>query len=192
MRDEWFIRGAVPMTKSEVRAVSISKLELSDSAVLWDVGAGTGSVSVEAALLYSGLEVVAFEHRGEAIGLIEENRKKAGTDRISVVKGMAPDSFQRALELNGKNASPTHAFIGGSSGRMEEILKSLWLLNPSIRVVINVIALESLAEVLRILKKRETEAEVVSVQVSRAEKAGNSHLMKGQNPVYIIAFGGEE
>ncbi len=192
MRDEWFIRGAVPMTKSEVRAVSISKLELSDSAVLWDVGAGTGSVSVEAALLYSGLEVVAFEHRGEAIGLIEENRKKAGTDRISVVKGMAPDSFQRAFELNGKNAIPTHAFIGGSSGRMEEILKSLWLLNPSIRVVINVIALESLAEVLRILKKRETEAEVVSVQVSRAEKAGNSHLMKGHNPVYIIAFGGEE
>lgn len=192
MRDEWFIRGSVPMTKSEVRAVSISKLELSDRSVLWDVGAGTGSVSVEAALLYPELEVKAFECRREAVALIEANREKAGIRRISVVEGMAPESFRDVIGPEGKHARPTHAFIGGSSGKMEEILESLWSLNPSVRVVINVIALESLAEVLRILKAGNREAEVVSVQTARAEKAGNCHLMKGQNPVYIIAFGGEE
>ena len=88
MRDEWFIRGRVPMTKSEVRAVSLSKLELYPGCVLWDIGAGTGSISVEAALSCPDIRIAAIEYRPEAVGLIRQNCQKAGTrciDRKSVV-----------------------------------------------------------------------------------------------------------
>lgn len=183
MRDEWFIRGQVPMTKSEIRAVSLSKLELSTDSVLWDIGAGTGSVSVEAACLYPGLSVWAFERNPEAVSLIRRNTAKAGTDRIRIVEGCAPDSFAGC-------PAPSHAFLGGTSGRMEEILDALLLINPDIRIVLNVIALESLAALLACLNKKGIEAEYSLIQTARSSKAGQLHLMKGQNPVYIISFGG--
>lgn len=201
MRDEWFIRGEVPMTKSEVRAVSLSKLELYPGCVLWDVGAGTGSVSVEAALACPDIRILAFEYRTEAVELIRKNCQKAGTGAITVVKGKAPECFPAwealkapsagAFSTSGKETEPTHAFIGGTAGGMEAILDGLWQRNPKIRIVMNVIALESMASVLGCLKKRGIEAEIVSVQIARAEKAGAYHLMKGQNPVYILSFGGE-
>lgn len=184
MRDDWFIRGEIPMTKSEVRAVSLSKLELAQGCVLWDVGAGTGSVSVEAAMIYPGIRIYAFEQKPEAVSLIRANCEKAGTDCVRIVEGTAPDTFAYADRV------PSHAFIGGSSGRMRGILDKLLELNPKMRIVLNVIALESLAEILEIIRGRGIEAEIVSLQVSRSEKAGSLHLMKGQNPVYIISFGG--
>ena len=174
MRDEWFIRGRVPMTKSEVRAVSLSKLELKPDSVLWDVGAGTGSVSVEASRLLSTGQVFAVEKEEDALELIRKNREKFQADRVTVVPGT------------------THAFIGGSAGKMGPILDALLEKNPGIRVVINVISLESLGEVLSYMKKRDLSGEIVSVQTARSRTAGSHHLMMGQNPVYIISFGGEE
>ena len=79
MRDEWFIRGKVPMTKSEVRTVSLSKLELYEGCEFWDIGAGTGSVSVEAAVSCPGIHVCAFEYKEEAVELIRANCEKART-----------------------------------------------------------------------------------------------------------------
>ena len=185
MRDEWFIRGRVPMTKSEVRAVSLSKLELKPDSVLWDVGAGTGSVSVEASRLLSTGQVFAVEKEEDALELIRKNREKFQADRVTVVPGTAPDAFEGL-------AVPTHAFIGGSAGKMGPILDALLEKNPGIRVVINVISLESLGEVLSYMKKRDLSGEIVSVQTARSRTAGSHHLMMGQNPVYIISFGGEE
>ena len=191
MRDEWFIRGEVPMTKSEIRAVSLSKLELYDGCVLWDIGAGTGSVSVEAALACPNSLVVAFEKKAEAADLIRQNRAKAMAGNIRVVEGEAPDSFER---LNGpvreKALAVTHAFIGGTSGQMEPLIDRLLKLNPKIRIVINTITLESTASALGMMKRRGIDAEIVSIQISKAVKAGPYHLMKGQNPIYIISFGG--
>lgn len=190
MRDEWFIRGDVPMTKSEVRAISLSKLELYPGSVLWDVGAGTGSVSVEAALTCPNLQIYAFERKQEAIELIKKNCRKAGTESVTIIEGTAPECFKESPQIDGM-LCPTHAFIGGTAGGMEPILNELLEKNPRMRIVLNVIALESVASILDYLRKRNLEAEIVSVQISKAEKAGRYHLMKGQNPVYIISFGGE-
>lgn len=186
MRDEWFIRGKVPMTKSEVRAVSLSKLELYDGCELWDIGAGTGSVSVEAAIDYPGIHICAFEYKKEALELIRANCDKAATDVVKIISGKAPETFKEA-----ESHIPDRAFIGGTTGKMQEILDELLRLNPDIRIVINLIALESLTTVINYLNEREIEAEILSMQISKAEKIASSHLMKGQNPIYIISFGGE-
>lgn len=184
MRDELFVRGDVPMTKSEVRAVCISKLELDPDSILYDIGAGTGSVSVEASGYLTNGKVFAVEKKPEAQELIEANRKKFNADCITVVKGTAPDALS-GLE------TATHVFLGGTSGNLEEVLDLVLRENPNVRVVANFIALESLTDMLLWLKKHSIEAEIVQMQVSRAKTAGSYHMMMGQNPVYIISFGGE-
>lgn len=184
MRDELFIRGAVPMTKSEVRAVSISKLELEEDSVLYDVGAGTGSVSIEAASFLKKGKVYAIERKEEAISLIKANKERFHAGSLEIVEGTAPEAMEN-LE------APTHVFIGGTSGSMKEVLSLILQKNPKARIVINVLALESLSEILTWLKENSIAAEIVQVQVSKAKEAGAYHLMMGQNPVYVISFGGE-
>lgn len=185
MRDQWFIRGRVPMTKSEVRAVSVSRLELTAGAVLYDVGAGTGSVSIEAALGFPDIRVFALERKPEAAELIRRNREKFRAENVTVVEGTAPESFEGL-------PAPTHLFLGGSGGRMASILDILLEKNPSLRVVANVIAPESLGEITAWMKDRSIEGEITLIQTARSRTAGGYHLMEGQNPVYVIAFGGEE
>ena len=180
MRDEWFIRGKVPMTKSEVRTVSLSKLELYEDCEFWDIGAGTGSVSVEAAVSCPGIHVCAVE-------LIRANCEKARTEAVTIVPGKAPETFAQVSVHR-----PDRAFIGGTTGQMREILDELFRLNPDSRIVINLIALESLTVLMSYLKERGIEAEILSMQIAKAEKIGSSHLMKGQNPIYIISLGGNE
>ncbi len=183
MRDEWFIRGKVPMTKSEVRAVSVSKLELTQDSVLYDIGAGTGSVSIEAALQIPRGQIFAVEQNREAVDLIRQNKEKFHADNVRILWGKAPEILE-GLPV------PSHVFLGGTGGKPEEIIAELLRRNPGVRIVANVIALESLARFLEAAKNLGLEPEVVSVQVARAEQAGEYHLMKGQNPVYIISMGG--
>lgn len=184
MRDEVFIRGKVPMTKSEVRAVSLSKLELRKDSVLYDVGAGTGSVSIEAALILTHGTVYAIEEKPLAAELIRANKEKFQADHMEIVTGTAPEALKTLK-------SPTHAFIGGTGGCLYQILDRIMEKNPKVRVVVNIIALETLNEMINWLKDREILAEIVQVQVSKAQTAGKYHLMTGQNPVFVISFGGE-
>ena len=179
MRDEWFIRGEIPMTKSEVRAVSVSKLELCRDNIVYDIGAGTGSVSVEAALKVPEGHVYAFEQKEEGCALIRANAEKAGVKNLTVVPGKAPES------LYGYPA-PDRVFLGGSSGNMEEILDLVTELNPAVQLVINVIALESLSQAMEWFRKKGWEPEVVCMQVSRAAKRGPYHMMQAQNPIYVL------
>ena len=185
MRDEWFIRGEIPMTKSEVRAVSVSKLELQTNSIVYDIGAGTGSVSVEAALKVPEGHVYAFEQKEEGCALIRANAEKAGLTNLTVVPGKAPES------LAGYPA-PDRVFLGGSSGNMEEILDLVTELNPAVQLVINVIALESLNQAMAWFQKKGWEPEVVCMQVSRAAKRGPYHMMQAQNPIYILAAQGQQ
>lgn len=185
MRDEWFIRGEIPMTKSEVRAVSVSRLELQTNSIVYDIGAGTGSVSVEAALKVPEGHVYAFEQKEEGCALIRANAKKAGLTNLTVVPGKAPES------LAGYPA-PDRVFLGGSSGNMEEILDLVTELNPAVQLVINVIALESLNQAMAWFQKKGWEPEVVCMQVSRAAKRGPYHMMQAQNPIYILAAQGQQ
>lgn len=185
MRDSQFIRGKVPMTKAEVRAVSISKLELCSDAVVYDVGAGTGSVSIEIARQLYGGTVYAIEKNPEAMQLLEQNRERFAVSNLKLISGTAPETFH-GLPV------ATHAFLGGTGGCLEEILMRLFEMNPKMRIVMNVIALESLQTALQTVWKFGLEPEIVSMQVARAEKAGAYHLMKGENPVYILSFGGDQ
>ena len=185
MRDEWFIRGEIPMTKSEVRAVSVSKLELQTNSIVYDIGAGTGSVSVEAALKVPDGHVYAFEQKEEGCALIRANAEKAGVKNLTVVPGKAPES------LYGYPA-PDRVFLGGSSGNMEEILNLVTELNPAVQMVINVIALESLSQAMEWFRKKGWEPEVVCMQVSRAAKRGPYHMMQAQNPIYVLTAQGQQ
>ena len=185
MRDEWFIRGEIPMTKSEVRAVSVSKLELCRDNIVYDIGAGTGSVSVEAALKVPDGHVYAFEQKEEGCALIRANAEKVGVKNLTVVPGKAPES------LYGYPA-PDRVFLGGSSGNMEEILDLVTELNPAVQLVINVIALESLSQAMEWFRKKGWEPEVVCMQVSRAAKRGPYHMMQAQSPIYVLTAQGQQ
>ena len=186
--DEAFVRQSgeggrtVPMTKSEARAVSVSKLRLTPNAVVWDVGAGTGSVSVEAALLCPEGHVYAVECRQDAAVLIEQNAERFALRNLTVVRGTAPEALD-ALD------APSHVFIGGSSGSMGEIIEAALRKNPRARFVVNVIALESVAELAGLIRKLGfSEAEVVQLSVARSRLAGSYHLMSGLNPIWIAAM----
>lgn len=183
--DEEFIRGeAVPMTKSEVRAVCLSKLALTEGAVAWDVGAGTGSVAIEMARMARKGSVYAIERKEEAVELLRGNCRKFGVEHLTVVPGVAPEDC-------GSLPAPTHAFIGGSSGNMKEIIAMLLEKNPDVRIVATAIALESVAELTSCMKRFQFEkSEVVSLSVARSRKAGPYHLMTGQNPIYIFTMQG--
>ncbi len=183
--DEEFIRGEVPMTKLEVRSVSLSRLELKRDSVVYDIGAGTGSVSVEAALLASEGRVYAIERKREAAELIRENRRKFAVSNLEVVEGLAPEA------LSGLPA-PTHAFIGGSAGNLKEIVQVLLEKNSTVRVVINAIALETVAEASGLIRELPVEDVSVSqIMASRGKRLGGYELMTGLNPVYIISFVGK-
>lgn len=173
------------MTKSEVRAVSVSKLELCRDNIVYDIGAGTGSVSVEAALKVPEGHVYAFEQKEEGCALIRANAEKAGVKNLTVVPGKAPES------LYGYPA-PDRVFLGGSSGNMEEILDLVTELNPAVQLVINVIALESLSQAMEWFRKKGWEPEVVCMQVSRAAKRGPYHMMQAQNPIYVLTAQGQQ
>jgi precorrin-6Y C5,15-methyltransferase (decarboxylating) len=180
--DDAFIRGEVPMTKSEVRSVCLQKLALTKGFVLYDIGAGTGSVGIQASLSHPDGFVYAVERKEEALSLIRENKRKFAADSLEVVSGTAPDCLE-GLPV------PTHAFVGGSAGHMRELLDYLWSLNPKIRIVVTVIALETLTELLDFLKEKQRDAELVQMTVAKAKQAGGYHLLMGQNPVTIVTIG---
>ena len=172
----------VPMTKSEVRAVAISKLRLTEDAVVWDVGAGTGSVSVEAALLCPAGRVFAVEKRADACALIGENMRKHGAGNIEVVEGEAPAAL-------GGLPAPTHVFIGGGGADMGAIVDAALAANPRAQIVATAITPESAGLVSSLMREHAfKEQELVQLSVSRAKTVGGARLMEGQNPVFIAAM----
>ncbi|MDY5987035.1 MAG: precorrin-6y C5,15-methyltransferase (decarboxylating) subunit CbiE [Lachnoclostridium sp.] len=193
LKDEEFIRLEgevhVPMTKEAVRTLSIGALELTKNAVLYDIGAGTGSVSIEAAGMAPGIRVIAVEKKEEACELIRKNCRKFKTDQVEVIPGMAPEILEQMEELE----PPTHVFIGGSSGNLKEILRFVRGKNPNARIVINAILLETVCEIMDAVKEGLIpEPQIQQVMVSGARTLGSYHMMQAQNPVYIVSTGGEK
>ncbi len=182
--DEEFTRGDAPMTKSEVRALSVAKLKLSPDSVVYDVGAGTGSVSIEMALTAYAGKVYAIEKETEAADLIGINKRKFRAANLEVIRGLAPEAL---TDL----PAPTHAFIGGSSGNLKQIVQCLLDKNPDVRIVINSVTIETMAETLQVAKELDlVEEEFVNITVARSKHLGKYHLMFGQNPVYIAVVRG--
>lgn len=189
--DEEFFRGDIPMTKAEVRAVTLAKLAVSPGDICYDIGAGTGSVTVEMALAAYGGQIFAIEQKGEAIALIEENCRRFHVGNVTPILGQAPAALA-TLEALEKLPAADVVFIGGSGGRMKEILEYVTARNPRVRIVINAIALENLASSLQLLTALGLPAiEVIQVSVAKANKVAELHMMTAQNPIFIISAGGK-
>ncbi len=179
-----FLRTEVPMTKSEVRSVTLSKLRLTKNALCWDVGAGTGSVSIEMAEVADDGQVYAVERKKEACDLIEQNKCRLGVANVKVIEGIAPDALRDL-------PAPTHVFIGGSGGELKEIMALALKKNPAVRIVVNTVTAETFAAALEAVKTLPvTDVEIVELSVSRGRQVGQYHLMTAQNPVYLFSCRG--
>ncbi len=172
--DDEFIRGKAPMTKAEVRCQVISKLDIGSSDICWDIGSGTGSVSVEMALRCPVGCVYAVEKDEESAELSEKNFRKFGCDNIIRLCG-------RAEELTDELPAPDCVFIGGSGGGLSEIVSAAIQKNPSVRIVMTAVTLETLRD-----SECLGEREIVQISAARAFKAGNYHMLRGENPVFVI------
>ena len=171
-----------PMTKEEVREVSICKLHLTQNAVVYDIGSGTGSVAIEIAGVPGRVQVYAIERKPEAVELLRKNREHFHMDNIQIIEAPAPEGLE---EL----PVPTHAFIGGSGGRLLDILQVLYRKNPHMRIVINAISMETIAELKEVLDTFPVEEEeILQMQVSRVKKLLSYHLPQAENPVWICSF----
>ena len=177
--DGMFVRGQAPMTKQEVRAAALAKLGVRPGDTLWDVGAGTGSVSVELALAAPRGRVYAVECGEEACALIRDNRQKFSAWNLHRVEGKAPQALRDL-------PAPDGVFIGGTKGAMADIVDAVLSKNPAARICISAIALETLSAAVSALTARGLEAQAVQIAVSRTRAAGSLHLLMGGNPTFLI------
>ena len=180
MKNDEFIRGKVPITKEEVRAISLNKLNLKNAKTFIDVGAGTGSVSIEAALTYDNLKVIAIERNDVAIDLINQNVNKFNLSNIEVIKDYAP------IDLDVKADG---IFLGGTGNNLEEIIKwSKDLLIPGGRLVANFILIDNFYDTLDLLKKYNfVNIDVSQLSINKLEKLGSRDYFKPHNPIFIIS-----
>ena len=178
--DDAFDRDKVPMTKEEVRSICVSKLALTRDAIVYDVGSGSGSVSVECARVAGWGRVYAIEQKDTAIALTRHNAEKFSLTNLEVIPGTAPEAL-RPLP------APTHVFIGGSSGNLREIVDLLLEKNPDVQMVATAVTLETVAELTELITEFEY-TDIAEVQVNKPRKVGRYHLSNAQNPVYIFTF----
>lgn len=182
--DELFIRGDVPMTKQEVRAVALAKLRLTATDTVWDVGAGTGSVSIEAALVARAGSVWSVERNVAGVQLIRENADAFGCGNVHAVPGVAPDALA-------KLPVPDAVFVGGSAGELPSIVEVALEKNSQVRLCVPCVTVETLTEACALLSgSRFKGFEACQVSAARAEAVGSHHLMKAQNPVFLVSARG--
>ena len=178
--DKDFVQGELPMTKQEVRAVTVAKLQLKPNSILIDVGAGTGTIGIECATYISNGKVIGIEKEEKGLETIKENIKKFNLTNYELIDGRAPEAIP--------NIAYDRMFIGGSTGSMKNILEHFIKYSTvDARLVINTIALESLNDTMSLLKEYGfKDIEVVNMMVSRGKKIGPYTMMYGENPIYII------
>ncbi|MCR4442804.1 MAG: precorrin-6Y C5,15-methyltransferase (decarboxylating) subunit CbiT [Peptococcaceae bacterium] len=179
--DRLFLRGNVPMTKEEVRVLCLSKMGVGPGGVFLDIGAGTGSISVECALLAPGGKVIAVEKEGRAVELIEKNCERFGVSNVRVIQGEAPSCLEGLPPADG-------VVIGGSGGKLEAIVdRSAGLLKPGGRLVINAVLLETAQAGLGFMKKAGlTWVEVTFAALARGRELGGGTALEPLNPVFLV------
>ena len=181
MDDEEFIRGTVPMTKQEIRILTLVKARLSPDSVIYDIGAGTGSLSIEAAFQAARGHVYAIERNPDGVRLILENARKFGVENLTVLQQEAPDGMETLPECDA-------VLIGGSGGHLARLLDALdGKLRRGGRVVLNCITVQTLMQCIDYMRAKEGyRYDAVQVQVSHLQQVGAYDMAKAYNPIYIV------
>jgi len=180
--DEEFIRQDVPMTKQEIRILSLVKAQIAPDAVVYDIGAGTGSLSIEAARLAPRGEVYAIERSSEGINLIRANAANFAVTNMQVIQAEAPDGLADLPEADA-------ILIGGSGSRLPEILETVTpKLKQTGRLVLNCITVQTLMQCIDFMRKHSDTYiyEAIQVQVTRLQQVGTYDMAKANNPIYIV------
>ncbi len=180
--DEEFIRGKVPMTKKEIRILSLVNARLAPDSLVYDIGAGTGAISVEAARLVPKGRVYALERNPEAIALIRANAANFALRNITVINEEAPAGIAALPKCDA-------VFVGGSGGRLVPILDAVAMkLKSGGRIVLNCITVQSLMQAIEYFRSRDAEFsyETIQVQVTHLQQIGPYDMAKAVNPVYIL------
>lgn len=180
--DEEFIRDKVPMTKEEIRILTMCKAKIRPDNIIWDIGAGTGSLSIEAALLAPQGEVYAIEKKDLAVDLLHQNIAKFKLeDKVKVVATEAPKGLDELPNCD-------VVFIGGSGKHMFEILDIIdSKLNEGGRIIVNAVTIQTISEITTYMKQKESYTyEAIQVQVNRLRQIGSYDMFNAQNPVYIV------
>ena len=180
--DEEFIRQDVPMTKQEIRILSLVKAQLAPDAVVYDIGAGTGSISIEAARLAPQGQVYAIERSSEGIGLIRANAANFAVKNVTVIQAEAPEGLADLPEADA-------ILIGGSGGNLQEILTEVTpKLKASGRLVLNCITVQTLMQCIEFMREHSDTYiyEAIQVQVTRLQQVGTYDMAKANNPIYIV------
>lgn len=180
--DYEFIRSKVPMTKSEVRSVCISKLEIANDSICWDIGSGSGSVSVEMAVQCTDGKVYSVDRSEDAISLVRQNLRRFGCDNIIPVHGCAENIVH---EL----PAPDCVFIGGSGGHLSEIVENVYEKNPYAVIVITAVSLETLNRSAAVFENIGISAEITQISVTRTKKVETHTMLAAENPIFIIKGG---
>ena len=179
--DEQFQRGEVPMTKQEIRLFVMAQAMVDPADVVWDIGAGTGSLSVEAALRASRGQVFALDGDAEACALVHANAKKFSLENITVLHGKAPEALKGLPD-------PDVVFVGGSGGSLTEILStSASRLKQGGRMLITAVLVETLHDTLRFMDEQsDFHVESCGLQVTRIRPVGGRHMFQSLNSVYVV------
>lgn len=179
LQDVDFVRGKTPMTKEEVRAIIMQKLRLQPDSIVWDVGAGTGSITIESARFCPFGEVYAIERSEAAIELIEKNREKFHVPHVKILAGTAREEIK-------KLPCPDTVFIGGSGGDLELIVEHLASFKKAIKVIVSAVTVETLAQACHCLSKYDKDYEMTQISIGKSRRLGNYHIMDNNNPVTLL------
>lgn len=182
MKNSEFITGKVPITKEEVRNISIAKMNLINAKKMIDIGSGTGSVTVEAAYNYPNIKVASIEIDEKAFELTKENIEKFGLKNVLQIKAMAPVDIEEFEVVDA-------VFVGGSKDNMKDILKWSYIhLKEGGVVVLNFILVDNFVRCRELLKEIGFKnIDIAQVSVSKLEKLGKGEYFKPQNPIFILS-----
>lgn len=179
LKDADFIRGKSPMTKEAVRNLSVAALEIQPADIVYDIGAGTGSVTC--AMAYKACEsmVYAVEKEDYAVELVRQNMDATGARNIVIRRALAPEGLAEFPPAD-------KVFIGGSTGNLKEIMEAVLAANDRAVFVVTAVTLETIAQSVDVCRSLGLETEITCANIAAAQKLGRYNLMKAENPVYII------
>jgi len=179
IKDDEFIRGNCPMTKEEVRILSVVKLEIEDNYRVIDIGAGTGSVSIQIAKICPNGKVIAIEKDKDALEVLKQNKERFKANNLEIINAQAMEIEENTIgELDA-------IFVGGSGGNISDIIEKYGdKLKKGKNIVLNFITINNVYKAMEALKELNYEVECVQIQVSKTK--GKSYMLMANNPIFVV------